>query len=126
MKPIRIKRVYEPPAPEDGVRILVDRLWPRGMKKTEAAVQLWLKSVAPSDELRTWYGHDPARWPEFREKYLAELREPEKQEEVKKIMRLAAKQPVTLLFAARDERKNNAVVLKEFLESLAEFPPTPE
>jgi uncharacterized protein YeaO (DUF488 family) len=111
---IRIKRIYEPPAAADGRRVLVDRLWPRGMAKDEAKVDEWLKEVAPSAELRTWFGHDPARWTEFRTRYREEL---EHQGELLDRLRAEARKgTVTLLFAAKDEEHNNAVVLKELLE----------
>ena len=109
---LRSKRVYEPPAPADGLRVLVDRLWPRGVKKDQAAIDLWLKDAAPSGELRRWFGHDPARWDEFRRRYFRELD-----------ANRAASAPlfdhrgrVTLLFAARDAEHNNAVALAEWLE----------
>ena len=109
----RTKRVYEPPSPADGTRVLVDRLWPRGLKKTEAAIDLWLKEVAPSVELRRWFGHDPARWDEFRHRYAAELdgNLPALQP------LLAARGRVTLLFAAHDPEHNNAVALAAWLEA---------
>jgi uncharacterized protein YeaO (DUF488 family) len=110
---VRIKRIYLSPAEEDGRRILVDRLWPRGVSKEAASVDEWLKELAPSDELRRWFGHDPARWDEFRRRYTEELME--KQELLTSLRRETKKGIVTLLFAARDEEHNNAVVLKEIL-----------
>ncbi|MFB6491069.1 MAG: DUF488 domain-containing protein [Thermoproteus sp. AZ2] len=110
---IKVKRVYDPPEPDDGLRILVDRLWPRGVKKESAKIDLWLKEVAPSDELRRWFGHDPAKWEEFKARYAEELRGNPAFEELK---RLAASGNITLLYAARDRAHNNAVVLKELLE----------
>jgi uncharacterized protein YeaO (DUF488 family) len=111
---IKWKRAYEPPEPSDGTRILVDRLWPRGIKKPDAAIDLWLKDIAPSGELRRWFGHRPERWPEFRLRYLAELQErPELVEEIRKAARDG---PVTLIYAARDKARNDAVVLKERLK----------
>lgn len=110
---VRIKRVYDEPAAEDGQRILVDRLWPRGISKDKAHIDEWLKEIAPSDELRKWFGHDPARWEEFRERYRQELEA--KAELVAGLRELAAEGTVTLLFAAKDEEHNNAVVLKEML-----------
>ena len=110
---VRIKRIYDPPAPEDGSRILVDRLWPRGVAKEAARIDEWLKEVAPSDGLRRWFSHDPARWEEFRECYLAELQE--QRNIVERLRAEAKKGTVTLLFAARDTEHNNAVVLKEML-----------
>ncbi len=110
-----IKRIYEPPAKDDGARILVDRIWPRGVTKEEAKLDLWLKAVAPSAALRKWYGHDPAKWTEFRRRYRAELAEnPEPVAELKALM---AEGPVTLLFAAHDEAHSHAVVLQEFVQA---------
>ena len=110
---IKIKRIYDEPEPGDGVRLLVDRLWPRGLSKEKAAVDHWLKEIAPSDELRRWFGHDPAKWQEFRERYRREL---EAQGALlKEISQQARKETVTLLYAAHDEEHNNAVVLKELL-----------
>ena len=110
---VRIKRIYDPPAPADGTRVLVDRLWPRGLAKDEARIDEWLKEIAPSDELRKWFGHDPARWEEFRERYRRELEA--RTEILDRLRALAGKGTVTLLFAAKDEKHNNAVVLKELL-----------
>lgn len=110
---IKIKRAYEPSEPSDGTRILIDRLWPRGIKKTDAAIDRWLRDIAPSAELRRWFGHRPERWPEFRRRYRAELRgHPEPIEEIRSAARAG---PVTLVYAARDEAHNDAVVLKELL-----------
>lgn len=111
---IRLKRVYEPPAPEDGQRILVERLWPRGVNQERAAIDLWLKEVAPSPELRTWFGHDPAKWEEFRRRYREELdRNPEA---IARLRELAGEEPLTFVYAARDEQHNSALLLKEYLE----------
>ncbi|HML77248.1 DUF488 domain-containing protein [Geobacter sulfurreducens] len=110
---VRVKRIYDEPATEDGTRILVDRLWPRGIAKDKARIDEWLKEIAPSDELRQWFGHDPARWDEFRERYRREL--DAKAELLDGLRKLAAGGTVTLLFAAKDEKHNNAVVLKEIL-----------
>lgn len=111
---LALKRVYLPPAAEDGRRVLVERLWPRGLSKAEAAIDLWLKNVAPSHELRRWFHAEPeARWPDFRERYREELRRAE--EPLAELRRLVAAGPVTLLFAARDEAHNSAVVLAEWL-----------
>jgi uncharacterized protein YeaO (DUF488 family) len=110
---IRVKRVYEPRAAEDGFRVLVDRLWPRGVSKERAAADLWLKDVGPSNELRTWYGHVPERWPEFRTRYLAELRSNDALETLRRVA--ATHGTVTLLFGARDTERNEAVVLAETL-----------
>jgi uncharacterized protein YeaO (DUF488 family) len=111
--PIRVKRAYDPPEAGDGTRVLVDRLWPRGLAKAEARIDHWLKDVAPSSELRRWFGHEPARWDEFRRRYRAELAA--RPEGMAELRRLAAKGPVTLLFAARDEAHNNAAALAELL-----------
>lgn len=111
---LHLKRVYEPRADSDGLRVLVDRLWPRGLTKEEAAVDLWLKEIAPSSELRKWFGHDPERWAEFRRRYRAELAG--KGSEVATLRRQGGKGTVTLLYGAKDEAHNQAVVLKEFLE----------
>src|SRR5512136_2169728 len=111
---IRLKRVYEPPAPEDGFRILVERLWPRGLTKDKAGVDLWLKDVAPSPELRKWYGHDPSRWEEFQERYRREL-ETNTAAVVLLKRELRAHKNVTFVYAARDEDRNSAVLLKRFL-----------
>lgn len=110
---IRIKRVYLPAADDDGFRILVDRLWPRGIKKVDAHVDLWLKDVAPSQELRKWFAHDPEKFPEFAERYRKELEESGALETLRQT--IAAHPVVTLLFAAKDEQHNNAVVLKGLL-----------
>lgn len=107
----RIKRVYEPAAEADGKRVLVDRVWPRGITKEKAALSEWLKDVAPSTELRKWFGHDPARFAAFREKYQAELKESAALEELRQL-----EGTVTLVYGAHDEEHNQAVVLKELLE----------
>ena len=112
---IRLKRAYEPAAPEDGFRVLVDRLWPRGVSKNEARIDLWLKEVAPSAELRKWFGHDPAKWDEFRTRYFREL--DGQPEAVAQLRKLARAGPVTLVYAARDEEHSGALVLARFLQS---------
>ncbi len=112
---IRIKRVYEQPEKEDGIRILVDRLWPRGLTKEKAGIDLWLKEIAPSNELRKWFGHDPERWTEFRERYSNELRMNEKQ--VSLLNEELKKGRVTLVYGAKDEEHNEAQVLKELFTS---------
>jgi uncharacterized protein YeaO (DUF488 family) len=109
-----IKRVYEMPDRNDGKRILIDRLWPRGLSKQDAEIDLWLKEIAPSSELRQWFGHEPQKWEEFRRRYKKEL---EENEQVQELVRLAKQEDLTLLYAAKDEKHNNAVVLREFLES---------
>src|SRR5438094_9400870 len=111
---IKLKRVYEEPSPGDGYRVLVERLWPRGMTRERAAVDLWLKDVAPSPELRKWFGHDPARWEQFQERYRRELRE--KQDAVGVLKQKAKEGTVTLVYAARDEEHNGALVLKRVLQ----------
>jgi uncharacterized protein YeaO (DUF488 family) len=110
---IRLKRVYESPTEDDGTRILVERLWPRGVSKAKAEIDLWLKEVAPSAELRKWYGHDSARWEEFRRRYRAEL--DDKGEVLSDLKRRLKEGPVTFVYAAKDEELNSAVVLKEYL-----------
>lgn len=113
---VRIKRVYAPPAPEDGYRVLVDRLWPRGLAKEAAAVDLWLKEIAPSTELRQWFGHDPGRWPDFTRRYREELKTPERAAALDGLRRLGREQEVvTLLFGAREETLTHAVLLRELL-----------
>lgn len=114
---LAIKRVYEPVAPKDGYRILVDRLWPRGLSKERAEVDLWLKEIAPSTELRQWFGHDPGKWNEFRRKYFAELAT--HTDELGQIRALAKRRRVTLVYGARDTEHNDAVVLLDYLESHA-------
>jgi uncharacterized protein YeaO (DUF488 family) len=110
---VTIKRAYEPPSPDDGTRVLVDRLWPRGVKKAKAGIAQWMKEIAPSNELRKWFGHDPARWDEFRRRYKAELTR--KQELMSQLRDLARKGPLTLVYAAQDEAHNQAVILRERL-----------
>ncbi|ACM19625.1 protein of unknown function DUF488 [Geotalea daltonii FRC-32] len=110
---IRIKRIYDPPEATDGRRLLVDRLWPRGLAKEKAQVDDWLKELAPSSELRTWFGHDPAKWEEFRRRYEEELQG--QREQLAKLHAESEKRTVTLLYAAKDEEHNNAAVLKELV-----------
>ncbi len=112
---MKLKRAYEPPAAGDGTRILVDRLWPRGVSRESAAIDLWLKEIAPSTALRKWFGHDPAKWPRFLERYFAELdgnREP-----VGRLLEEIRRGPVTLVYGAKDREHNDAVALAEYLES---------
>ncbi|MEN6592639.1 MAG: DUF488 domain-containing protein, partial [Methanobacterium sp.] len=112
---IKIKRAYQPPEEEDGFRILVDRLWPRGVSKDKAKLDLWLKEVAPSDELRKWFGHDPEKWSEFQKRYSAELKD--KKSFLSKIKDLEKeKGTVTLIYSAKDEEHNDAVVLRDKLQ----------
>lgn len=114
MHRIRTKRVYDDATEADGYRVLVDRVWPRGVSKDKAAVDQWMKEIAPSTGLRKWFGHEPERWPEFRKRYRAEL---EKHGElVDELRRHAARKALTLVYAAKDEEHNQAVVLKELLE----------
>jgi uncharacterized protein YeaO (DUF488 family) len=119
---VRLKRAYEPPEKEDGARILVDRLWPRGVSKEEAKLDEWIKEIAPSTELRTWFGHDPRRWDEFRKRYRAELAE--HTEVLKDLRRRARKGPITLVYSARDEIHNDAVVLRNVILGRAEKEPS--
>ena len=111
---VRIKRVYEPPEPRDGTRILIDRLWPRGLTKDRARVDVWRKDIAPSASLREWFGHDPAKWEEFQKRYWKELEE--KKEAVQLLKQKSKQGTVTLVYAARDEEHNGALALKRFLE----------
>jgi uncharacterized protein YeaO (DUF488 family) len=116
MAKIECKRVYDPPAREDGLRVLVDRLWPRGLSREKASVDEWMRELGPSDELRKWFAHDPARFSEFKRRYKAELRE--HRDELRDLAKRAKRERLTLLFAARDAEHNNAVVLAEALRSL--------
>ena len=111
---ISLKRAYEPPAETDGTRVLVDRLWPRGVAKSRARIDLWLKEVAPSTELRKWFGHDPDKWPEFQKRYRAELKGNPALSELREQSRQGK---ITLVYAARDELHNDAVVLRQVLGS---------
>lgn len=110
---IQLKRAYEPPAPGDGERILVDRLRPRGVSKEAARIDLWLKGLAPSDRLRRWFDHDPERWPEFKSRYFRELAA--HRETIATLARKARRGRLTLVYGARDDRHNNAVALREYL-----------
>ena len=114
---LRAKRVYKPPDDGDGVRVLVDRLWPRGLSRERARIDLWLKEIAPSDTLRRLFHGNPAGWEEFKTAYYAELGQPAGQSPVRDLLDRLTHEPVTLLFAARDETRNNAVALKEWLDS---------
>src|SRR5690606_37347118 len=110
---VRLKRAYEPASSSDGMRVLVDRLWPRGVKKADAKIDEWMKDIAPSSELRKWFGHDPARWPEFRKRYAAEIKE--HPEQLQRLRALAREGALTLVFSASDEEHNNAVVLRDMI-----------
>jgi len=112
---IRLKRIYEQSSDQDGFRVLVDRLWPRGIRKNEVRLDLWLKEIAPSDELRKWFSHDPEKWEEFRRRYLEELEL--KKDYLERLIEKAKETDLTLLYAAKNEDFNNATVLKECLES---------
>jgi uncharacterized protein YeaO (DUF488 family) len=114
--PIRLKRVYEKPSQSDGKRVLVDRLWPRGLTKEQARIDEWMRDLAPSTELRKWYGHDPSKWTEFNERYRKELNK--NLALVSKLAEQRRKGTVTFVFSSREEKLNNAVALKEYIESL--------
>ena len=120
---IKVKRVYDPAEPDDGRRFLVDRLWPRGMRKEALRMEGWLRDVAPSDRLRRWFGHDPKKWEEFRRRYFAELEA--HPEAWQPLLEAARAGNVTLLFSARDTSYNNAVALREFLEGKLTEPNDP-
>jgi len=113
---LQLKRVYEPLADSDGMRILVDRLWPRGLSKSEAKIEFWAKEVAPSTELRRWYQHEPEKWPEFQRKYISELQS--NPDAVLELITKIRNKNATLLFATKETSLNNAAVLKEYLETL--------
>ncbi|BCR04610.1 hypothetical protein DESUT3_16790 [Desulfuromonas versatilis] len=110
---IQIKRIYDPPGPADGIRILVDRLWPRGLSKERAAVDYWAKAISPSDELRRWYGHEPDKWEEFKARYFEELGA--NPEGVRELRQQLDSGPVTFLYSSKEERLNNAVALRQYL-----------
>lgn len=116
---LKIKRVYEPPSPDDGVRILVDRLWPRGLNKKDAGIDYWARDVAPSHELRRWYGHDPEKWQEFQSRYLEELRH--NAPAVEAMIGRIDNVNMTLLFGARDIHSNNATVIQRFLQNYSPY-----
>ncbi len=109
-----LKRAYAPPAAEDGMRVLVDRLWPRGLSKDEARIDIWMKEIAPSTALRRWFNHDPEKWQAFQQKYIKELEGSAALDELRRLVRRCR---ITLLFAARDEEHNNAVVLQSLLKT---------
>lgn len=112
-KAIHIKRIYEEPNSADGFRILIDRLWPRGVKKEDAAIDLWAKEIAPSNDLRQWFNHEPEKWNEFKKRYFGELKD--QQESVNLIIEKSHDSVITLLYGAKDEKHNNAIVLQEYL-----------
>jgi len=116
---IKIKRIYEEATPDDGARILVDRVWPRGISKDNAAIQNWFKDLAPSEKLRKWYDHDPEKWKKFRQRYRAELQAREKELVMRRLATLSRERPVTLVYAARDRNHNNAVALRDFIANMA-------
>ena len=113
---LHLKRIYDEPRPDDGRRILVDRVWPRGLSKAKADVDEWLRELGPSTELRKWFGHDPARWQEFRRRYRAELNNSAQRERLDHLRELAAREPVALLYGAKDREHNQAVVIAEMLQ----------
>ena len=116
---VRVRRVYDDPSPEDGRRVLVDRIWPRGLAKARAGIDEWAKDVAPSTELRRWYGHEPARFEEFRRRYQAELAEPQRQAALRHLRELVRSGPLTLVTATRDIDHSQAAVLVEHLRTTA-------
>ncbi|HEY8100707.1 MAG TPA: DUF488 domain-containing protein [Burkholderiaceae bacterium] len=116
---IAIKRAYEDASPQDGYRVLVDRIWPRGRTKEELALGLWAKDLAPSTELRKWFEHDPKKWEKFQQRYRSELDTEEKQQQMRQLLTAAHGKPLTLVYGAKDEEHNQAVVLKEVLMQLS-------
>ncbi len=112
---VQVKRVYDPPASTDGFRVLVDRLWPRGISKSVARIDLWVRDLSPSNELRTWYGHDPVKWPEFKRRYFKELKLNDNA--FSELASLVSRRKVTLLFGSKELRLNNAYALKQALET---------
>lgn len=112
---LQVRRVYDPPARSDGCRVLVDRIWPRGLSKEAAKLDAWIKDVAPSSELRKWFGHEPSRWVSFKHKYFREL--DERGEALAQLLEACSARTLTLLFAAKDSAHNNAVALKEYLDA---------
>jgi len=111
---IQLKRVYEKAGRHDGTRVLIDRVWPRGVKKADAGIDLWLKEIAPSTRLRQWFGHDPQKWPDFKQRYFREL--DQNAASLEKLSKMNQEGYVTLVYGAKDEKHNNAVALKEYLE----------
>jgi uncharacterized protein YeaO (DUF488 family) len=119
---VALKRAYERPVPSDGTRVLVERLWPRGVKKEAAGIDFWLKELAPSTELRKWFHERPSMWHQFRDRYLLELRSPEASQALDQLHDLVARKNVTLVFGSRDPEHNSAVVLKELLDGMRKPP----
>ena len=117
MHTISVKRIYEPRAAADGFRVLVDRVWPRGITKEDAAIDLWARDVAPSTELRKWFGHDPARWDEFQHRYKAELHD--HADALEAVLDAGGNKPITLVYSAHDEEHNQAIVLQDVLSRMA-------
>jgi len=115
---IALKRAYDPPGAKDGQRILVDRVWPRGITKDDLHLDGWYREIAPSTQLRKWFGHDPERWPAFQKRYLAELRRANLREPLSELAKLAERGKITLVFGARDEEHNQAIVLRDYLRTL--------
>ena len=112
---IKTRRIYDKPDTDDGFRILVDRIWPRGLKKNDVKIDLWQKDIAPSDSLRKWFNHDQSKWNEFKSRYYNELKD--KQEIVKLFLEKDGQETITLLYSSKEEKYNNAIALKEYLES---------
>jgi len=115
--PVNLKRAYDKPSDRDGIRILVDGLWPRGVSKAGLEIAIWEKAIAPSKPLRTWYGHDPEKWPEFRRRYREELEESPRKESLDHLIRLAKQGNLTLVFGARDAERSNAAVIAEVIQA---------
>jgi uncharacterized protein YeaO (DUF488 family) len=115
--PVNIRRAYDQPGARDGIRILVDGLWPRGVTKADLKISAWEKSIAPSKALRTWYGHDPAKWPEFRKRYRKELQETPRREALDRLIAMAGQGTLTLVFGARDAEHSNAAVITEVIRA---------
>jgi uncharacterized protein YeaO (DUF488 family) len=115
---VSIRRAYDEPDGADGYRVLVDRVWPRGKRKEELSLDEWARDLAPSTELRKWFGHDPERWEAFRERYRDELATPEARERLRAVVEAAGTRPITLVYSAKDERHNQAVVLRELMSRL--------
>jgi uncharacterized protein YeaO (DUF488 family) len=118
--PVNIRRAYDPPGARDGIRILVDGLWPRGVSKADLQISAWEKAIAPSRGLRVWYGHDPAKWPEFRKRYRKELQESPRKEALDRLIAMAKQASLTLVFGARDAQHSNAAVIAEVIQSKLE------